>query len=132
LLAPLVDIPLLSDRETSFAPEELRRRQLAALVAWALASAKAQPMVIAFEDLQWADPTSIDVLQTLAERGAQAPLLIVATARPEFRAPWGMRSHHTAISLAPLDRVQVRQMVGELASRHALSNDVIVPRESWP
>jgi hypothetical protein len=36
-----------------------------------------------------------------------------------------MRSHHTVISLAPLDRAQVRQMVGELASRHALSKEVI-------
>ena len=125
LLAPLVDIPLPSDRETSFAPEELRRRQLAALVAWALAGARAQPIVLVFEDLQWADPTSIDLMRALAERSAQAPLLIVATARPEFRPSWGLRSHHTVISLAPLGRALVRQMVGELASRHALSKDVI-------
>jgi class 3 adenylate cyclase/predicted ATPase len=125
LLAPLVDIPLPSDRETSFAPGELRRRQFAALVAWVLAGARAQPIVLAFEDLQWADPTSIDLMRALAERSAQAPLLIVATARPEFRPPWGLRSHHTVISLAPLDRAQVRQMVGELTSRHALSENVI-------
>ena len=87
-----------------FAPEELRRRQLAAMVAWVLAGARTQPVVLAFEDLHWADPTSLDLMQALAERGAQAPLLIVATARPEFRAPWGMRSHHSVISLAPLDR----------------------------
>jgi len=36
-----------------------------------------------------------------------------------------MRSHHGIISLAPLDRAHVRQMVGEIASRHALSNDVV-------
>jgi predicted ATPase len=125
LLAPLVDIPMPPGREAAFAPEELRRRQLGALVAWALAGARAQPIVLAFEDLQWADPTSIDLMRALAERSAQAPLLIVATARPEFRPPWGMRSHHIVISLAPLDRVHVRQMVGELASRHALSKDVI-------
>ena len=125
LLAPLVDIPLPSDRETSFAPGELRRRQLAALVAWVLAGARAQPIVLAFEDLQWADPTSIDLMRALAERSAQARLLIVATARPEFRPPWSLRSNHTVISLAPLDRAQVRQMVGELTSRHALSENVI-------
>src|SRR5262249_17322952 len=54
LIAPLVDIPLPPAREAAFAPEELRRRQLAALVAWALAGARAQPIVLAFEDLQWA------------------------------------------------------------------------------
>jgi len=36
-----------------------------------------------------------------------------------------MRSHHGVISLAPLDRAQVRQMVGEIASRHALSKDLV-------
>jgi class 3 adenylate cyclase len=125
LIAPLLDIQLPPGRAPDFPPEELRRRQLAALTAWVLAGARSQPIVLAFEDLQWADPTSIDLMRALAERGAQAPLFIVATARPEFRPPWGMRSHHTVISLAPLDRAQVRQMVGELASRHALSNEVI-------
>ena len=36
-----------------------------------------------------------------------------------------MRSHHGVISLAPLDRAQVRRMVGEIASRHALSDEMI-------
>ena len=36
-----------------------------------------------------------------------------------------MRSHHGVVSLAPLDRAQVRRMVGEIASRHALSDETI-------
>jgi len=36
-----------------------------------------------------------------------------------------MRSHHGTISLAPLDRQQVRHMVDELSARHALPNDVV-------
>ena len=125
LLAPLFDVPLPEDRAAKFAPEELRRRQLAAMTALFLAGARSQPVVLAFEDLHWADPTSLDLLRALAERGAQAPLLIVATTRPEFRPDWSLRSHHSVISLAPLDRAQVRQMVGEIASRHALSDEMI-------
>jgi predicted ATPase len=64
-------------------------------------------------------------LGALAERGGQARLLVVATSRPEFRPSWGMRSHHGVISLTPLDRAQVRQMVAEIASRHALSKDLV-------
>ncbi len=125
LIAPLVDIPLPEERSAKFAPEELRRRQLAAVTAWYFAGARTQPAVLVFEDLHWADPTSLDLMRSLVERGAQAPLLIVATTRPEFRPPWAMRSHHGVVSLAPLDRAQVRRMVGEIASRHALSDEMI-------
>jgi predicted ATPase len=125
LLAPLVDIPLPEERAAKLAPEQLRRRQLAALTAWVLAGARSQAVVLAFEDLHWADPTSLDLMHALAERGAQAPLLILATARPEFRPPWCLRSHHRIISLGPLDRADVARMVGELAARHALSKEMI-------
>ena len=59
----------------ALAPEELRRRQMAALTNWVMAGARSQPMVLAFEDLHWADPTTLDVLRGIAERGALAPLL---------------------------------------------------------
>jgi class 3 adenylate cyclase/tetratricopeptide (TPR) repeat protein len=125
LLAPLVDVLLPENRAAKLAPEELRRRQLAAMTALILASAKTQALVLAFEDLHWADPTSLDLIRALAERGAQAPLLIIATARPEFRAPWSVRSHHSAISLSPLDRMQIAKMVAELAAHHALPRDIV-------
>jgi class 3 adenylate cyclase len=125
LLAPLVDVLLPEDRAAKLAPEELRRRQLAAMTAWILAAARTQAVVLAFEDLHWADPTSLDLMRALAERGAQVPLLIIATTRPEFRPPWSVRSHHSAISLSPLDRVQVAKMVAELSAHHALPRDII-------
>jgi predicted ATPase len=51
LLAPLVDVLLPEDRAAKFPPEELRRRQLAAMTAWILAAARTQAIVLAFEDL---------------------------------------------------------------------------------
>ncbi len=125
LLASLLDIPLPAELAPTLAPEELRRRQLAALTTALVASAQVQPVVLAVEDVHWADPTTLDVLRGVAERGALAPLFVVATTRPEFRPPWGMRSHHGMISLAPLDRAQVRDMVAELSARHALPRDVV-------
>jgi class 3 adenylate cyclase/predicted ATPase len=125
LVAPLLGIPLPPDRASTLMPDELRRRQLTALIGWALASARVQPVVLAFEDLHWADPTSLDLLRGIAERGALAPLFVVATTRPEFRPPWGVRSHHGTVSLAPLDRTQIRYMVAELSARHALPGEVV-------
>jgi predicted ATPase len=132
LLAPLVDIPLPPHRIEHFPPDELRRRQLAAMTALVLAGARSQPVVLAFEDLHWADPTSLDLLRPLAERGARAPLLLLATTRPEFRPPWNLRSHHSVISLSPLGRAGVARMVGEISARHALSNELIEGSTSAP
>ena len=69
LLAPLFDIPLPQGRAPALAPDELRRRQLAALMTSVMASARVQPVMLTTEDLHWADPTTIDLLKGIAERG---------------------------------------------------------------
>ena len=125
LLAPLLDIPLSSEQAPDLAPEEVRRRQLAALTNLIMAGARTQPVVLALEDVHWADPTTLDFIRGIVERGALAPLLLLITARPEFRPPWAIRSHHATVSLAPLDRSQVREMVAELSARHALPKQIV-------
>jgi class 3 adenylate cyclase/predicted ATPase len=125
LLALLVDIPVPPKRLPSLAPEEIRRRQLAAMVEWAIAGARNQPLVLVLEDLQWFDPTSIDLVHALSDRCAQAPILLLATARLEFRPPWRSQPHHKVISLAPLDEAQVQRIIAELAVRRTLSADVM-------
>jgi class 3 adenylate cyclase/predicted ATPase len=125
LLAPVLDVPLPEGRTPTSTPEELRRRQLAALTAWMIAGARVQPVVLALEDVHWADPTTLDLLGGIAERGTLAPLFVVMTARPEFRPQWRMRSNHGMIVLAPRDHDQVRHMVGELAAQHTLAKEVV-------
>ena len=87
LLAPLLDIPIPQERIPTLEPVVLRRRQLAALSNWVMAGARTQPVVLALEDVHWADPTTLEFLRSIAERGGQASLLVLITARPEFRPP---------------------------------------------
>ena len=89
LLAPLLDIPLPKERMPTLAPEELRRRQLGALIAILIASARPQPMVLALEDLHWADPTTLDVLRGIAESGALAPLFVLVSSTAGIPAALG-------------------------------------------
>ena len=126
LIAPLLNLPLPAKYPPSpLSPEQQRRRLLATLVEWALGAARVQPTVIAIEDLHWADPSTLELIQLLVEQGATARLLLLYTARPEFRAQWPLRAHHTQITLNRLSARNVRTMVGEVAAQKALSEETI-------
>jgi predicted ATPase len=58
--------------------------------------------MLAIEDLQWIDQTSEAFLTSLVEKMGGAPLLLLATYRPEYRLPWLGRSYVTHIVLPPL------------------------------
>ena len=126
LIAPLLDLPVGTRYPPlSMAPDQQRKRLLATVVAWAFGTAKAQPLVIATEDLHWADPSTLELTQLLVEQGAPARLLLLYTARPEFHAPWPMRAHHTQINLNRLTARNVRTMVAQVAAKIALSDETV-------
>jgi class 3 adenylate cyclase/tetratricopeptide (TPR) repeat protein len=126
LIAPLLNLPLPPEYQPSgLSPEQQRRRLLATLVEWVLGSARAQPLIIATEDLHWADPSTLELIQLLVEQGAGARLLLLYTARPEFHAPWPMRAHHTQINLNRLSSANVRTIVAQVAAKIALSEETV-------
>src|SRR5207244_7710051 len=121
LVAPLLDLPVPEGYPPVLdAPEVARRRLLATLAAWVLGAARLQPLVVFVEDLQWVDPSTLEFQQLLVEQGATAPLLLLYTARPEFRPPWPLRAHYTQLTLSRLRRKQVREIVTRVAPRAAL------------
>jgi class 3 adenylate cyclase/tetratricopeptide (TPR) repeat protein len=126
LIAPLLGMPLPAKYAPStLSPEQQRRRLLARLVEWALGAARVQPTIIVIEDLHWADSSTLELLQLLVEQGARGRLLLLYTARPEFRAPWPSRAHHTQLTLDRLSARNVRAMVEEVAARAALSAETV-------
>jgi class 3 adenylate cyclase/tetratricopeptide (TPR) repeat protein len=126
LIAPLLNLPLPAEYPPlTMSPEQQRRRLLATLVEWVIGSARAQPLVIATEDLHWADPSTLELIQLLVEQGATAPLLLLYTARPEFRAPWAPRAHHTQMTLNRLSAGDIRSIIAQVAASKALSDDTV-------
>ena len=132
LVAPLLDLPVPKGYPPVLAaPDVARRRLIATLAAWVLGAARLQPLVVFLEDLQWVDPSTLELQQLLVEQGATAPLLLLYTARPEFRPPWALRAHHTQLTLSRLPRKHVREMVARVAARTALPEalvDAVVTR----
>jgi predicted ATPase len=94
-----------------FAPDQRRKPLFASLAGWVFSAARSQPAVFAMEDLHWVDPSTMELLQTLVEQGSTAPLMLLCTARPEFRAPWAMRSHHAQITLNRLNNHETRELL---------------------
>jgi hypothetical protein len=77
LIAPLLNLPLPTEYPPSpLPPAQQRRCLLATLVEWVLGTARAQPLIIATEDLHWADPSTLELIQLLVEQGAHARLLL--------------------------------------------------------
>ncbi len=126
LVAELLQLPVAEPYAAStLVPEQKRRRLFAVLMRWLFGAARLQPVVIVTEDLHWLDPSTLELQQLLAEQGAMAPLMLLYTARPEFRPHWPMRAHHVQITLNRLSAHDVRQMVALVAARNALASESV-------
>jgi class 3 adenylate cyclase/tetratricopeptide (TPR) repeat protein len=126
LIAELLNLPSPDKYPPlMFAPDQRRKRLLANLSAWVLNLARVQPVVMAMEDLHWVDPSTLELAQTLVEQAATAPLMLLCTTRPEFRAPWPMRAHHAQITLNRLNNRHTREMIAGVVARSALAPDLI-------
>ena len=106
-------------------PEQQKRQTLDALVAWLLEEAGRQPVLTVWEDLHWADPSTLEFLGLVVEQAPTVPMLHVLTYRPEFVPPWPTRSHLTPITLNRLERPQVEALIAHLARGKALPVEVI-------
>lgn len=98
---------------------------LAALCAHLSGLAAREPLLIVYEDVHWIDPSSLELLSLTVERIAHLPVLVLVTARPEFRPPWAEEAHFTPLGLGRLDRLGAERLVGRVAADQALPREVI-------
>jgi class 3 adenylate cyclase/tetratricopeptide (TPR) repeat protein len=82
------------------------------------------PVIVVFEDLHWAEPALLDLIDHLAGWCRASAILLVCTARPELidrRPSWaGGRADATSILLAPLRDEECDRLISALASGEAL------------
>src|SRR5207302_10969038 len=112
LFAALLSVPLSECYPPlNLTPQRQRQKTQEALVAWLLEEADRQPVLAAWEDLHWADPSTLDVLGLVLEQVHTARMLTLQTYRPEFRPSWATRSHQTQLTLGRLGRFQAEVML---------------------
>ncbi|HEU5033132.1 MAG TPA: AAA family ATPase [Mycobacteriales bacterium] len=89
------------------------------------AAATGRPLLLVFEDLHWADPSLLDLVELLAARLRNVPVFLLVLARPELldgRPAWGSGlPSYLALTLEPLGEHDSRELAGRLLASVALA-----------
>jgi predicted ATPase len=127
LLASLLSVPVPAERYAALTvtPQHQKQQTLDALVAWLAAEAERQPVLVAWEDLHWADPTTLELLGLVIEQAPTVPMLHVLTYRPAFSPPWPQRSHITPLGLNRLERPQIEALITQRVGGNLLPAEVV-------
>ena len=112
---------------------DTRRRQLRVLVQWVELVAARRAVLLIWEDVQWIDPTSLQLLEQLIALTRNVSVLLIATARSEAetesvnsnRASWISRSDVLLIPLEELSFEQGKQLAINVAGDTGLPSEVI-------
>jgi class 3 adenylate cyclase/tetratricopeptide (TPR) repeat protein len=127
LYTELLGLPLPAGRYAplQLTPPEQREQTLDALAGWLLDEAEHRPVLHVWEDLHWADPTTLELLNLYIEQSPTVAMMNVLTYRADFAVPWTMRSHMTLITLSPLDRAEVERLILQQTGGKAMPAEVI-------
>jgi class 3 adenylate cyclase/predicted ATPase len=118
LYAELLSLPLPEGRyqPSNLDPKQKREATLDAIAAWLLEMAEQTPVLNLFEDLHWADPTTLELLAIYLEQSPTVSMMNVLTYRPDFVPSWSMHSHMIPITLNRLERPEVEALIEYKAS----------------
>ncbi|MCK6549081.1 AAA family ATPase [Myxococcota bacterium] len=126
LVATFVGLPAPATTAlVGMSPHKLRETTLRFVVQLLVAEASTGPLVVEFEDLHWADPSSLDVTRRLIEACGSAPVLVLLTARPQFQWPFPDAPNLARIVLGPLGADEVTNIVLALTGNKPLPREVL-------
>ena len=125
LFATWLGLSLPTDRYAplSLPPQSQRRGVLDGLRVWLTKAAARSPVIGIVEDLQWADPSTLESLALFMEQVPRAPILLVFTFRPDFHLPWRLTSYMTHLPLGRLADEEVETMSMNLTHGQPLSRE---------
>ena len=126
LLARLLSVPLGDGHPPlNLSPQRQRRVTMELLVDLLIGTSDKPPTLAIFEDLHWADPTTLDLLGLLVDRAHTANIMVILTFRPEFTPPWDSPDHQTQITLNRLPQSLATNMMDRLTGGKELPEEVV-------
>ena len=82
-------------------------------------------MLAVWEDLHWADPSTLEWLGLFLEQAPTVRLLTLLTCRPEFVPPWAPRAALSQLTLTRLTRQQIEEMIRRVTGGEGLPAPVV-------
>ena len=125
ILAGLLSIESEETPPLVMSPELARRRTIEVLARWVLTLAELQPLVLLAEDLHWCDSATIELFEQLLVQGADQPLLLIGTTRPELDVSWKGHPELNLLLLEPLGDGETRELLKLLGSGLSLPESVV-------
>ncbi len=126
LFTALLSLPHPADAPPlNLSPQRQKQKTEEALIAWLVEEAEQAPVYCIWEDLHWADPSTLELLGLLIEHTATARLFVLLTSRPEFTPPWGKAGHFSQLTLSRLGRRQAPQMIEKVTGGKTLPDEVV-------
>ncbi|MGH3510113.1 MAG: ATP-binding protein, partial [Nocardioidaceae bacterium] len=124
LLGTVLDVPIPDNEHTSGLTDEFRKSRVDRVIVDALHTLLPTPTMLTFDDVQFMDAASLDVLEAIAKRIHDEPWLLLVAARDEGSGPLeGFATatlRPTALSLA-----DSRRLVHAVTDEHPLPTPVI-------
>ena len=109
----------------NFSPQRQKQRTFEVLLEQLVGLARQRPVLQLYEDLHWADPSTLELLDTVVERARALPILVVITHRPQFSPQWLGQAHVTALPLNRLGRRQGAAMALRVTGGKALPAEIL-------
>jgi class 3 adenylate cyclase len=112
LLAGLLSLEAAPDfKPLGGSAQNIRVQTMELLLDMISRAAQRRPTLLIVEDLHWADPSTLEMIQMMVDRGPAAGLFVLFTARPGFEEDWVRRSYVLVQALQPLSRRASRELV---------------------
>ncbi len=122
LCAVLLSIPVPDHfEELKISPARRKALTIAFMIRWL--QGDTIPSLILIEDLQWADPSTLELWDQFMDKMAKSAVLFIGTFRPEFLCKWEVGSHLIQIDLKRLNREDSEALINQVARN--LPNEVI-------
>jgi class 3 adenylate cyclase/predicted ATPase len=126
ILADLLAIPGGDRyRPLELSPHQKKERTFQALLEQIRGLSKKQPLLAIYEDVHWADPSMLELLDRGIDEVQCLPILMIITFRPEFVPRWTGHGHVTALFLSRLGRKQGTAVVERIAGGKLLPQEVL-------